>query len=677
MEFRLLGPLEVICNGRPIALGGIKQRATLGFLLLNANQVVPTSQLVAALWPTEDPPASARKMLQNAVWSLRRSLATMKEGDDIQLTTQEPGYVLRVDPELLDLTQFQDRIERARAADSTPEVAAGELRAALRLWRGNALSDLVESGISWPELSSVENLKLSALEDYFDAELACGRHQTVLIELSSLVEAEPLRERLCSQLMLALYRSGRHADALAAYGRLRVSLVDNLGLGPALQELQQSILNHEPTLAANNLTSVSALHHTLEHDALNAPVPPSKHPSSRRARLTIATVQVRLPTGPINADPAKKDSTLATVSEVIQTCFEDFGGTLAACVGSVSVVMFPDCDRQVEKAVSAALTVRDWFANDVDLKISLAHGSVLVKSDYRSVFPVLHGTLIDEGQKILSEATDNSVFVSAGIREILGQSYNFAADPTADSYEVNSINAHIEAEYLEELSLIQTLMDRAVKWSKPHIVTLLGETEKFVETFIGSVTTPRIIQSRVLPDDDGLELLVRTIAQHCNIEPEMLLNNRGTVDHLGKANISTTDLNDALTSWCGYIRAAAAVRPLVLVLRDLHLAKPEVRNAVQSLADPNYPLPLVVVVSAHHDLLRFSPNWGIGNPHSTSIKIDDTPENTSNYLRKKVTSTISEYISDVPSMGVHRPELPQSSFYSDFIDNPDSMNVSA
>lgn len=116
MEFRLLGPLEVICNGRPIALGGIKQRATLGFLLLNANQVVPTSQLVAALWPTEDPPASARKMLQNAVWSLRRSLATMKEGDDIQLTTQEPGYVLRVDPELLDLTQFQDRIERARAA---------------------------------------------------------------------------------------------------------------------------------------------------------------------------------------------------------------------------------------------------------------------------------------------------------------------------------------------------------------------------------------------------------------------------------------------------------------------------------------------------------------------------------------------------------------------------------
>ncbi|MFE2597382.1 BTAD domain-containing putative transcriptional regulator [Streptomyces sp. NPDC059396] len=257
-----------------MALGGMRQRATLGLLLLQPNRVVATSQLLDALWPVDEAPVSARQILQNAVSGLRSVLSVAGRaaaggasaggaaaggapagGDDSspRLLTQAPGYVLRTDSSQIDLFQFYTQLEAGRAelAAGSPQAAARTLRGALDLWRGALLADLVEAGVTWPELTSAKGVRMDAMEDYFEAELASGRHHAIICDLESMVETEVLRERSCAQLMLALYRSGRQADALSVYVRVRSALVEELGLEPsrALQDLQQRILTHDPSLA--------------------------------------------------------------------------------------------------------------------------------------------------------------------------------------------------------------------------------------------------------------------------------------------------------------------------------------------------------------------------------------------------------------------------------------------
>ncbi|MCS0604631.1 hypothetical protein NX794_25945 [Streptomyces sp. LP11] len=247
--------MEVISGGQSISLGGIKQRATLGYLLLHSNQTVPTSGLLKALWSVEEAPLTARKILQNSVWSLRRKLVSGAGADTpVTLRTQPPGYVLDVAPDRVDLHLFHQRVRegRSRLEAGEPGAAATLISGALELWRGPALADLTEAGVLWPELTALQGMRLDVLEDLFEAQLACGRHYAVLGELESLVENEPLRERACGQLMRALYRCGRQSDALGVFSRLRARLVGGQGLEPSreLQRLQQAILTHDPALHA-------------------------------------------------------------------------------------------------------------------------------------------------------------------------------------------------------------------------------------------------------------------------------------------------------------------------------------------------------------------------------------------------------------------------------------------
>ncbi|AXX32119.1 Transcriptional activator [Actinosynnema pretiosum subsp. pretiosum] len=265
MFFRMLGPLEVLDGDRAVGLGGTRQRATLGFLLLHLNRVVATSQLLGALWTTEAP-ASSRKILQNAVWGLRGALSSSgRSPESATLVTQTPGYMLSVDPSRVDLHSFHQLAEegQTKLAAREFEDASRVLNRALGLWRGPALADLVETGLAWSELSVLQNLRLDVLEDYFEAELSCGRHHAVLGELERTVEANPVRERACGQLMLALYRCGRQADALTVFSRVRGALVEELGLEPCreLKSLQHAILTHDQTLTyppAGALTTIPA-----------------------------------------------------------------------------------------------------------------------------------------------------------------------------------------------------------------------------------------------------------------------------------------------------------------------------------------------------------------------------------------------------------------------------------
>ncbi len=249
MEFRVLGSLEVVAGGEPLRLGTPRQRTTLGLLLVRAGEVVSCDRLVEELWDG-DPPGTALHTLQGYVHRLRRVLGP----EAWRLVTRPPGYQLKVSAGELDAQRFQNLAEDGRRAlvRGDPRAAADLLAAGLHLWRGPLLADLVEVTALEPERARLQALRLTALEDRVEAELALGGHATLVGELERLVAEHPFRERLWGQLMLALYRSGRQADALQAFRRARQVLDEELGIEPSrwLCRRQEQILLQDAALEA-------------------------------------------------------------------------------------------------------------------------------------------------------------------------------------------------------------------------------------------------------------------------------------------------------------------------------------------------------------------------------------------------------------------------------------------
>ena len=240
--------------GHLLPLGGAKQRAVLALLLLRANEVVPIDRLIDELWG-DSPPESAANMLQGYVSDLRKALEPGRtRGEHELLVSQAPGYALHIRQDQLDANRFARLASEGRQLldDNDPGAAAERLRAALELWRGPALADLAYEAFARPEAERLEELRLATMEDRIDADLALGRHDALVGELRELVDAYPLRERARGQLMAALYRGGRQAEALQVYREGRASLSEQLGIepGPGLRELERAILRQDSELGA-------------------------------------------------------------------------------------------------------------------------------------------------------------------------------------------------------------------------------------------------------------------------------------------------------------------------------------------------------------------------------------------------------------------------------------------
>jgi DNA-binding SARP family transcriptional activator len=252
-EFRILGPLEVVDANGPLPLSGPKQRALLALLLIRAGEVLSTDQIVDALWDGK-PPKTATTSLWNLIAQLRKVLP------DGTLVTTPPGYRLQIDPDSFDLRRFEQLVARARRLGARER--ADVLGEALDLWRGPPLADLAYESFAQREIGRLEELRLEALEERIDADLEQGKGAELVGELEALLEANPLRERLRGQLMLALYRSGRQAEALQAYLDARHALVDQLGIepSPALQRLYRSILRQESGLERSPAPDVADDH---------------------------------------------------------------------------------------------------------------------------------------------------------------------------------------------------------------------------------------------------------------------------------------------------------------------------------------------------------------------------------------------------------------------------------
>ena len=406
MEFRLLGPLEVWEDGRPLSLGGTKQRALLGILLLRANEVVSRDVLIDELWG-DRPPASAAHSVEAYVSRLRKTLHADRAGEPI-LVTRPPGYMLRAGFEDVDLHRYERLLEEGRRALAThaPEHALEKLTEALSLWRGAPLGDLAYEPFAQVEVERLEELRLAGLEERIDAELGVGRNAALVPELQTLVAQHPLRERLRGQLMLALYRSGRQAEALQAYREARGYFVEELGLepGPSLRTIEQAILRQEAVLDAPEgdaggvaVASRSASPPPVER----APVAPEVGRPRRRARVLVLVAGAVAIAAVVAISLAIRDSgaPLASTNDnavgSISTGDGKLGGTvslrvaptrMAAGLGALWVTQFNDRSlarvdphtRAVEQTIRvgsgpsgvAAGAGAIWVANSLDGTVS-------------------------------------------------------------------------------------------------------------------------------------------------------------------------------------------------------------------------------------------------------------------------------------------------------------------
>ncbi|HLL34122.1 MAG TPA: BTAD domain-containing putative transcriptional regulator [Streptomyces sp.] len=533
MEFKVLGPLEVLSDGRSLPLGGAQQRAVLALLLLHANQVVPTSRLLEALWPEDTRPVTARKMVQNAVWALRAVLETGGNGHDgppPHLLTRAPGYLLRVDPEQLDATRFERAVAagRARLDGGEPAEAAVLLGEALAHWRGPALSDLAEQGVRWPELAALGQLRLDAMEDRFEAELACGRHHAVLGELMALAKAEPLRERLGGQLMLALYRCGRQAEALNVFGTVRQALVEAYGLEPsaALRTLQQRILRHDRELA-----SPAGDHATADAAPVPAPAPApapppeltpadghtgarssadapeagdrSPAPSSFGGAASGAVAEWRdvcvLVVGAESAGDVtitvseRPDDSPHDVAAVLTESVEKRSGTVVGSLGGLFAALFglrSELPEASLNAVRAAFEARERLASRAGTltRAVVLSGKAVVRHDPRDprAGVSVMGTLLDKAHGLLGGVPRGEIHVSDDVArdtdgwvrygETTRTTDGAAGIRRARSLRPGGPAAHgTDTARRPELALLEDLLEYARHRDTPCMLTVLGD----------------------------------------------------------------------------------------------------------------------------------------------------------------------------------------------------------
>lgn len=539
MQFKLLGPLEVVDNDQFLSLCGNTQRATLGFLLLHGNSVVATSRILKALWP-KNVPTTGRKMLQNAVSGLRGIFSFNGESPDSPLLlTHAPGYLLRVNPDCVDLSCFHSLVSSGRAdlVAGSWERAARTLRNALALWRGPVLADLVESGIVWPELTAVQNSRLAALEDCVEAEFASGRYKEVINELELWVETEPQRERLCGQLMRALYYCGRQADALGLYRRMRTRLIEELGLDPSreLQRLERSILNQDLVLESPPVpfcpvpsASASQPHCALvigprqpDTGARQASAPCRlsgiertecatgelvKPPMLTRStgcavaelkRVSVVLAMARFDRDVGDVNPEDVDAVLQDVAAAVHEAVEHLGGIVGGTIGPVWLAVFGAVQNREDdavRAVRAAMAVRDLLRSrglafphvaPLAVMVAVATGDALVRrqEDDRGEAPLVAGEILDRCVGLLMHVSAGEILVCDETRRAsdLTIIYDGAHDLVNGS---RAVVFHPELEKSEptvpfvnrdrELKMLLSLFDQVRRQSRAHLLTVLG-----------------------------------------------------------------------------------------------------------------------------------------------------------------------------------------------------------
>lgn len=561
-------------------------------LVLNLGEAVPDERLLEEVWG-EDRPASGATALRVRISQLRKALAGgSPEGDaGAAIVTRGSGYALEADPEQVDARRFERLLGEGRQAmrEGRPAEALSLLRDGLSLWRGPALADLAYEQFAQPEISRLEELRLDAFEERVEAELALGRDAELVGELEALVAAEPLRERLRGQLMVALYRAGRQADALAAYREARRALTHELGIepSPSLQELERAMLRHDPAL---HVTAVQRR-------------PPSAGPGEERK---LATVLV--------ADIAGGSS--ERLHEEMAAVVEEMGGTVVTFADEPLTATFGAPVAQedhAERALRAAVALHARVASLTDgalkPRIGVETGEVTV-----GAASIAERGATQAAARLCRSAEDGSTLV--------GERTAAVARRAPSSPFVGR---------QRELALLQESFRRAAVTRRPQLATLLGDAgvgkSRLVGELwhrLGSEAPPPLRRSgRCVPYGRGTaylplaQVLREQLALQETDPSETVrarLGERGVlaltlgIDVAGE--LSPLAVREALHSaWVAFLSEIASARPLALLVEDLHWAQDGLLDLLERVLD-EVDAPLAVVATARPELLERRPSWG-------------------------------------------------------------------
>ena len=617
MQFRILGPLEVRDGERVLALGGERRRAVLALLLLQANRVVSVEQLVDGVWG-DAPPPSALASLQNHLGRLRREL-----GD--RLVTRPPGYLLRVADGELDLERFRRLVDEARGAEPAP--AADLLTEALALWRGPPLADLADEPVG-RAAQHLEELRLAALEDRLEADLALGRHVALVPELEELVAREPYRERPRRQLIVALYRSGRQADALDAYTRARRAFVDGLGTEPGreLQDLQRAVLGRDPAL-----------------DAPPGALPPAARAAPPEERRTVTVLAADVAPDTLPDDPEARRADLRERASAAVDVLERRGASVQSLGGGRLLGVFgvPAAhDDDAVRAVHAAVALR------TSARIGLATGEVVTGD------PLVSGRPVDEAAMLRDRAEVGEALAAERTWRLVRHAARGSARDGAWIVEAIDADPAALPRRLEtpivgrerELEQIIEPFRRALAESRPHLVTVygapgIGKTRLAIECIrrLAPVVASSTGRCRPGESDAPYRPLTGLLAGLARDELDTWIGRRLEPPLAGWLRAAVGGGGEPgapeETAWAArrLLADLANEQPLLLLLDDMHWAAPPFLDLVESLVELAR-APLLVLCLARPDLLDVRPRWGGGRLSASSVLLDALTEEESNAL---------------------------------------------
>lgn len=627
MEFRILGPLEVEDGGRVVRPRGPRQRALLAALLVSANEVVSDERLLDELWG-DTPPASGRTALRVRVSQLRKLV-----GDVV--VTRSPGYLLCADDDRIDARRFEGLLDEGRAAlASDPARAASLLRDALALWRGPALADVTSERFARVEAARLDGLRLAAVECRIEAELTLARHDELVPELEGLVAAQPLRERLRAQLMLALYRAGRQAAALAVYREGRALLVDELGIEPGqeLRELEAAILRQDPALSPGRATRART--------------------TDERKLVTVLVAGLELdPT----ADPERTRAQLDRYRTALAEEITSAGGRLEPLVGQSVTAAFGTPVAQedhAERALHTALAVQrriDSLDAGVTLRIGVDTGEVVVSRGTEG--GSLAGSAVASSARFSRAAPRGGVLV--GERTIACARRAFEFGP-ASGRKARALVRELSVTPPHgafvgrdrELAQLQAAYREAVAAGEPRLVTLVGDAGVGKSRLVAELwdwlaaATPESHRRTGRCLAYGRGLTYRPLADILREElglletdpPERFRERLRGREVLGLTlgldappELHPLTVREELQkAWVAFFRDLASERPIVVLIEDVHWAQEPLLDLLERLLD-DVTCPLLLLCTARPELGEARPSWG-RHRNATSMWLEPLAE---------------------------------------------------
>ena len=656
MRYGILGSLELSDEERTIEVTSAKQRALLAMLLLNANHAVSNDRLIEALWE-ESPPETAGKALQVHVSQLRKVL-----GREL-LETKALGYLLRVAEGELDVHRFEELVRRAR--DAAPADAAAALNEALALWRGPPLADFAFDRFAQVEIARLEEVRLDAREERHEADLALGRHGALVGELEALVAEHPLRERLRGQLMLALYRSARQAEALEAYQDARRTLVEELGIEPgrSLRDLEQAILRQDSSLDVCVEPEPGA--------GRPAEIDAAELPALARERK-VATVLFAALVGSSELgerDPERMRAEFERLSDTMAEEVRRAGGRVERFIGNTATAVFgvPTAQEDhAERALHAALALQrrfgELFGEARGLGIGVNTGEVVAEQAREgSAFPT--GDAVSMAARLAETAGPGEILVGERTVAAARRAFEFGDLTTAEpAGKTQRITCRVLLRALsltrprgiggvgrsfvgreQELELLRSAFKRVVHGGEPQLVTIVGDAgvgktslTRQLSDWLASQSPERLVRGgRCLPYGRGITYwpLGEVLKEHLGViesdPPEVVRERLGEREILGLTlgldvvtGLHPLAARERLhEAWIDLFDELVAARPTVVVVEDLHWAEEPLLDLLDRLLR-DVSGPLLLLTTARPERFDGRSAWGVGHRHATQIWLE-------------------------------------------------------